>query len=71
MAVARKVDDAESEAVLLRTSADILSHALTQMDCCAEVWDEFGPDAKAMRETVERMVERAKEHGYIEKRGRV
>ena len=67
----RRVDDAESEAVLLRTSADVLSHALSQMDCCATRWPEYTADASTMREMVERMVEHAKDYGYIEKRGRV
>jgi hypothetical protein len=69
--VAKKVDDAESTAVLLRTSADVLSHALSQMDCCANRWPQYTTDASTMREMVERMVEHAKDYGYIEKRGRV
>ena len=69
--MARSVDDAESEAVLLRTSADVLSHALTQMDCLAGVWDEYRADSVTMREFVERMVVHARDYGYIEKRGRV
>ena len=67
----RKVDNAESEAVLLRTSADVLSHALTQMDCLATVWPDYKADSTTMREAVERLVEHAKDYGYIEKRGRV
>ena len=67
----RKVDDAESEAVLLRTTTDVVSHALTQMDCCATRWPEYTADASTMREIVERLVEHAKDYGYIEKRGRV
>ena len=69
--MAKKIDDAESEAVLLRTSADVLSHALTQMDVCAGVWGEYRADSVTMREFVERMVVHAREYGYIEKRGRV
>ena len=67
----RKVNEAESEAVLLRTTADIVSGALTQMDACVREWPQYRTDAAAMREWVERMVAHAKEYGYIEKRGRV
>ena len=67
----RRVDDAETEAVLLRTTTDVVSHALTQLDVCAEHWPNYSKDAITMREFVERMVVHAREHGYIEKRGRV
>ncbi len=67
----KRVDDADSEAVLLRTTADVVSHALTQMDCCAERWPKYQSDATTMREFVERMIEHAREYGYIEKRGKV
>jgi hypothetical protein len=64
------VDDAESEAVLLRTSADVLSHALAQAECLASTWPDYTADASTFREMVERLVEHAKDYGYIEKRGR-
>ena len=69
--MAKKIDDAETEAVLLRTSADVASHALTQVDCLASKWPEFSNDATTMREFVERLVVKARDYGYIEKRGRV
>ncbi len=67
----RKVSEAESEAVLLRTTVDIISGALTQLDCCVQKWPQYQADATAVREVVERMVRDAKEYGYIEKRGKV
>ena len=67
----KKIDDAESLAVLLRTSADVASHSLTQVDVLAKNWPEFAKDASVMREFVERLVAKAKDYGYIEKRGRV
>ena len=74
LAMARKssdVDDADSLAVLLRTSADVASHSLSQIDVLASKWPEFASDATSMREFVERLVTKAKDYGYIEKRGRV
>lgn len=65
------LDDADSDAVLLRTTADVVSHALTQLDCCAGKWPEYGSAATTMREFVERLVVHAREFGYIEKGGRV
>ena len=70
-AVAKKIDDAESAAVLLRTTADVVSHCLTQLECCASRWQEYATDASTMREMVERMIEHAREYRYIEKRGKV
>lgn len=69
--MAKTVDNAESEAVLLRTTVDVVSHALTQLDCCASKWPEYKASASTMREFVEKMVVHAREYGYIEKRGRV
>ena len=69
--MARKIDDAEARAVLLRTTSDIVSGALTQLDCLASKWPEYAKDAKDFRVIVERMVVHAKEYGYFEKRGRV
>ncbi len=66
-----RVNQADAEAVLLRTTTDVLAHALTQMDCCAKTWTEYQPAASTMREFVERMVVHAREYGYVEKRGRV
>jgi hypothetical protein len=66
--MADRPDSAESEAVLLRTTADVLSHALVQFECCAGHWPQYHPDAGTMREMVERLVEHAREYGYIEKR---
>lgn len=68
---AKKLDDSERKAVLLRTSADVASHALTQIDCLAKDWPEYASGASGFREFVEKMVVHAREHGYIEKRGRV
>lgn len=69
--MAKKLDDAESKVVLLRTSADVASHALTQIDCLAKAWPEYKPTAKTLRQYVETIVMHAREYGYIEKRGRV
>jgi len=69
--VAKKVNDADSDAALLRTTADVVSHCLTQLECCASRWPEYVTDASTMREMVERMVGHAREYGYIEKRGKV
>jgi hypothetical protein len=69
--MAKRVDDESSNAALLRTTADVVSHALTQLDCCTSKWPEFAKDAASVREFVERLVLRAREYGYIEKRGRV
>ncbi len=66
-----RVNNAEPEAVILRTTADVVSHALTQLDVCAQTWTEYKPAAATMREFVERMVVHAREYGYTEKRGRV
>ncbi len=66
-----RVNQAEPEAVILRTTTDVVSHALTQLDVCAGVWPEYKPAAVTMREFVERMVVHAREYGYTEKRGPV
>ncbi len=61
----------DSNAAVLRTSADIASHSLTQLEVLAKNWPEFASDTKAFRVLVERLVLRATEYGYIEKRGKV
>ena len=61
----------ESKAALLRTTADIASHALTQIECCSKEWPEYKSGASTIRQFVENMVVHAKEYGYVEKRGRV
>lgn len=71
MAKSKDVDDADSLAVLLRTSADVASHCLSQIDVLASKWPEYKPSASTFREFVEKMVVHAKDYGYIEKRGRV
>lgn len=67
--MAKKLDEESSNAALLRTTADVASHALTQIEVCADKWPEFRQTT--IREFVERVVVRAKEYGYIEKRGKV
>ena len=61
----------ESKAALLRTTADIASHALTQIECCSREWPEYAKDSTTLRAFVEKMVVHAREYGYVEKRGRV
>ena len=71
MAKKSSKDLEESKAALLRTTADIASHALTQIECCSKEWPEYQSSASTLREFVEKMVVHAREYGYIEKRGRV
>lgn len=61
----------DHKAVLLRTSTDIASHCLTQLDVLAKEWPEYASGSSTFRTFVEKMVVHAREYGYIEKRGRV
>ena len=56
-----------SREALLRTSADVASRALIQLECLAKEWPEFASDAKVYRTFVERLVAQARQYGYIEK----
>lgn len=60
-----------SDAALLRTSADILSHALTQTECMTKAWPQYKASTVTLRTFVETLVVHAREYGYIEKRGKV
>jgi hypothetical protein len=65
--MARKLTSDESRETLLRTSADVAAHALVQLEILAKEWPEFTPDAKEYRVFVERLIESAKQYGYMEK----
>jgi len=55
----------ESRHVMLRTTADVVSHAIKQIECCAGLWPEYQADAKEWRAVSERLVAHAREYGYI------
>ena len=55
----------EKRAVCLRTTADVMEHALNQMMYCATQWSEYMDEATAMRHTTERIVAHARELGYV------
>lgn len=61
----------DHKAAMLRTSADVASHCLSQIDALARDWPEYKAGASSLREFVEKMVVHAREYGYIEKRGKV
>ena len=55
----------EKKAVCLRTTASVMEHALKQMMYCGVAWPEYMDDATAMRHTVEKIVEHARQLGYV------
>ena len=65
----KKANQADSDATLLRTTADVLANALKQLECCATRWDEYRKPANDMRLMVEGLVEHAKGYGYVAKGG--
>ena len=59
--------DDERRAVLLRTTTDVMLHALDQFLCCSEDWAEYRAEATEMEKLTERMVAHAREYGYVVK----
>ena len=55
----------EKRHVCLRTSADVLEHALKQMGLLGVVWPEYMGDLTSFRHSVEKIVAHAREVGYI------
>lgn len=55
----------EKRAVCLRTTANVTEHALKQLAYCATQWPEYADDLTSFRHTVERIVEHARELGYV------
>lgn len=57
----------EPRNIILRTTADIMSNALVQLECCVKDWGEYADFTKQMREVTQRMIDRATLVGYIPK----
>jgi len=56
-----------SSEVLLRTTADVLEHAVLQFECCAKEWPEYKDDVEVVRGIAERVLEGARKVGYLGK----
>ena len=63
----RTLDTEEHRETLLRTTADVMAHALVQMECCAQEWPSYADEARDMRSVVERMISNARQFGYVAK----
>ena len=55
----------EKRRVLLRTTADIMAHALIQMECCAAEWPEYVGEVEALRNLCLSLTAQAREVGYV------
>jgi len=56
-----------SREALLRTTADVVEHALCQLDTCRLEWPELSSDVDMIEESVEHVVARAQRVGYTPK----
>lgn len=56
-----------SREALLRTTADVLEHAVVQAGACAEEWPEVRSDVEAVARAATAVAQRAAAVGYVPK----
>ena len=60
-----QVSQDERIKILLRTTADMMLHALSQLECCVEEYPQYAGEVRSMRNLCDSLVADARSVGYI------